>query len=172
MINKYKSYLGTVPEIFHHELVDRAFLYLHTIGCSVRFRERVVSTRENPDAIGFGGSHFSVLIECKASRADFLADKKKWFRQKPEDGMGYKRYFMAPIGMLKPGEIPKGWGLLEVYEKTPRMNRRVCIAVEAETFYERNREAEITYLVSAIRRINISMAVFIEPATEYREEPK
>ena len=77
--------------------------------------------------------------------------------------MGYKRYFMAPVGMLKPGEIPKGWGLLEVYEKTPRMNRRVCIAVDAEAFHERNREAEIRYLVSAIRRINISMAVFIEP---------
>ena len=80
--------------------------------------------------------------------------------------MGYKRYFMAPVGILKPAEIPKGWGLLEVYEKTPRMNRRVCIAVDSEAFHERNREAEIKYLVSAIRRIDISMAVFIEPESK------
>jgi len=163
MINRHSTYQGVVPEISHSELVDRAFLYLHTIGCSVRFRERVALTSENPDAMGFGGRHFSVLIECKASRNDFTADKKKQFRKRPEDGMGYNRYFMAPVGMLKSSEIPKGWGLLEVYEKTPRMNRRVRITVESETFYERNREAEIAYLVSAIRRINISMAVFIEP---------
>lgn len=162
MINR-RTFLGIVPTISHRELVERAFLYLHTIGCSVRFKERVASSSENPDVIGFGGRHFSVLIECKASRNDFAADKTKWFRKRPEDGMGYKRYFMAPVGMLKPSEIPKGWGLLEVYEKTPRMNRRVCIAVDAEAFHERNREAEIKYLVSAIRRINISMAVFIEP---------
>lgn len=166
MINRRKIYNGVVPEISHRELVDRAFLYLYTIGCSVRFRERVTSISENPDAMGFGGRHFSVLIECKASRADFVEDKKKWFRKKPQDGMGYNRYFMAPVGMLKSNEIPKGWGLLEVYEKTPRMNRRVCIAVEAEAFHERNRESEIAYLVSAIRRINISMAVFIEPESK------
>jgi len=152
-----------VPEISHRELVDRAFLYLRTIGCSVWFKERVTSISENPDVMGFGGREFSVLIECKASRVDFLADKQKWFRKRPEDGMGYKRYFMAPVGMLKSNEIPKGWGLLEVYEKTPRMNRRVCISVEAEAFHERNQNAEIQYLVSAIRRISISMAVFIEP---------
>ncbi len=138
----------------------------------MRFRERVASTSENPDAMGFGGRHFSVLIECKASRADFLTDKKKRFRQRPEDGMGYKRYFMASVGMLEPSEIPKGWGLLEVYEKPPRMNRRVCIALEAEAFYERDREAEIQYLVSAIRRINISMAVFIETTPDTIDEQK
>lgn len=172
MINRRNNYCGIVPEISHQELVDRAFLYLHTIRCSVRFKERITSISENPDAMGFGGRHFSVLIECKASKADFLTDKKKWFRRKPIDGMGYKRYFMAPVGLLKPSEIPKGWGLLEVYEKTPRMNRRVRVTVEAESFYERNREAEISYLVSAIRRINISMAVFIEPAPELLSERK
>ncbi len=166
MINRQRTYDGIVPEISHQELVDRAFLYLHTIGCSVRFKERVASTSENPDAMGFGGRRFSVLIECKASRADFLTDRKKWFRKKLEDGMGYNRYYMAPVGMLTPSEIPEGWGLLEVYEKTPRMNRRVRITVEAEAFLKRNQHAEITYLVSAIRRINISMAVFIEPESE------
>jgi len=166
MINRHRKNNGIVPEISHRELVDRAFLYLHTIGCSIRFKERVSSISENPDVMGFGGRNFSILIECKASRADFLTDKNKWFRKRPEDGMGYKRYFMTPVGMLKQSEIPKGWGLIEVYEKTSRMNHRVRIAVEAEAFHARNREAEIKYLVSAIRRINISMAVFIEPESK------
>ena len=162
MIINRRHKFDIVPKISHCELVDRAFLYLHTIGCSVRFKERVTSISENPDAMGFGGREFSILIECKSSRDDFLKDKKKWFRKRPEDGMGYKRYFMAPVGMLNPSEIPKGWGLLEVYEKTTKMNRRVKVAIEAEAFHERNKEGEIKYLVSAIRRINISMAVFIE----------
>ena len=163
MINRRTNTdVGVIPKISHCELVDRAFLYLRTVGCSVCFKERVTSISENPDAMGFGGRQFSVLIECKSSRADFITDAKKWFRKRPEEGMGYKRYFMSPVGMLKPSEIPCGWGLLEVYEKTPRMNRRVRIAVDAESFYKRNKEAEIQYLVSAIRRINISMAVFIE----------
>ena len=70
------------------------------MGCSIRFKERISSVSENPDAMGFGGRHFSILIECKASRADFIMDRKKWFRKRPEDGMGHKRYFMAPVGML------------------------------------------------------------------------
>jgi len=173
MINRQRKYKDAVPvpEISHRELVDRAFLYLHGMGCKVRFRERRASTLENPDAMGFGGGRaLSVLIECKASRADFLADKKKLFRRVPEQGMGSRRYFMAPVGMLEPAEIPAGWGLLEVYEKTPKRQRRVRETVTAEPFYERNREAEIQYLVSAIRRIEISMAVFIEPGGGSREE--
>lgn len=164
MITRYKEHTGPIPEISHKELVNRAFLYLY--GSSVRFKERVASTRENPDAIGFGGGRGSILIECKASRADFFADAKKFFRRKPEGGMGYRRYYMAPVGMLKPDEIPNGWGLLEVYDKPPKQNRRVREAKESERFCERNKDAEIQYLVSAIRRINVSMAVFIEPAIE------
>jgi len=68
---------------------------------------------------------------------------------------------MAPVGMLKPDEIPDGWGLLEVYEKTGN-HRHVRTSKEPTPFYERNLVNEIGYLVSAIRRIDISMAVFVE----------
>lgn len=158
------KYAGEVPKIDHKELVSRAASYLqNSLGCSIIFKERIAATSENPDAIGFGGREFSVLIECKTSRADFLADKKKHFRKRPEFGMGHKRYFMSPVGMLEPSEILDGWGLLEVYEKHHR-NRTVKIAKESSEFYSRNKQAEIQYLVSAIRRINISMAVLIAPA--------
>lgn len=162
IIGRRHKYTGETPEIEHKELVQRAFLYLQfSIGCTVVFKERVASGSENPDAIGFKGG-FSYLIECKSSRSDFLADKKKLFRKIPKQGMGHNRYYMAPVGLLVPTEIPDGWGLIEVYEIPPSCrNRTIKIAKESEQFFERNLRAEVGYLVSAIRRINISMAVFV-----------
>ncbi len=152
---------GETPELSHKELVDRAFGFLKGgLNCSVTFKERRGSTTENPDAIGFRQG-FSFLIECKASRGDFLSDKKKPFRKRPQDGMGYERYFMAPVGMLEPSEMPESWGLIEVYPKA-RKNHPVKVAKNSEPFNERNLRAEVSYLVSSIRRIEISMAVFIE----------
>ncbi len=152
-----------IPEITHKQLVDRAFLYLKfALNCSIAFKERQGSTMENPDAIGFR-SGFSYLIECKTSRADFLADKKKSFRKNTENGMGCERYVMAPVGLLEPSEMPDGWGLLEVGGKRSKgCARQVEEAKGSENFYNRNLQNEVSYLVSAIRRINISMCVFVE----------
>jgi len=161
IVGRRTKYTGEVPEISHKELVDRAFSYLrNSIRCSVAFKERKGNTTENPDAIGFRMG-FSYLIECKASKADFLTDKKKGFRIRPQDGMGYERYFMAPQGLLDPSEIPSGWGLLEVGE-IARKYRPVTRTRESGTFFKRNLQAEVAYLASAIRRIEISMAVFVE----------
>jgi hypothetical protein len=156
------KYTGHIPVIDHEELVKRAFTYLKfSVGCTVVFKERVASGSENPDVIGFKGG-FSYLIECKSSRADFLADKKKHFRKNPDQGMGAERYFMSPVGLLEPSEIPERWGLLEVYEVPPMCrNRTVKTAKDSETFLERNLIGEVKYLVSAIRRLDISMAVFV-----------
>ncbi|MGB6631960.1 MAG: hypothetical protein WBE52_12020, partial [Terriglobales bacterium] len=56
----------------------------------------------------------SVLIESKISRGDFLADRDKPFRQKPEIGVGCERYYLSPRGLIRSEELPAGWGLLEV----------------------------------------------------------
>jgi len=80
---------------------------------------------------GFGGeipdvmawkSGYSFLIECKTSRADFLADKKKTFRK--TEGMGHYRLFLCPTGLIKPEELSKGWGLL--YFDGKKIERVVC----------------------------------------------
>ena len=55
-----------------------------------------------------------MLVECKVSRADFLADREKPFRQKPESGVGCERYYLAPRGLIRLQELRPGWGLLEV----------------------------------------------------------
>jgi hypothetical protein len=165
IIGRRNRYTGEIPKISHKELVDRAFLWLKFgQNCSVVFKERHTSVHEHPDAIGWRSGNFSVVVECKASRADFLADKQKSFRQNPESGMGYNRYFMAPVGMLEPDEMPEGWGLLEVYDKeyAHQKSRPVREAKQSKDFFERNGLAEVNYLVSAIRRIEISLAVFVE----------
>lgn len=53
------------------------------------------------------------MIEVKVTRSDFLADRKKPHRQGGK-GMGSWRYYMAPEGLISVGELPDGWGLIEV----------------------------------------------------------
>lgn len=124
------------------------------VRCSIVFAELVATTVETPDVIGWSGGR-SVLVECKVSRADFLADKKKSFRRFEEIGMGNCRYFATPKGLLNVDEIPEGWGLLEIADRT------VNIARKAET-KTANKQAEVIMLCSAIRRLEISTAVFVQ----------
>jgi hypothetical protein len=99
---------------------------------------------ETPDAIGWRVGR-SILIECKTSRSDFLADGKKFFRQYPEQGMGHTRYFMAPAGLIKPDDLPAGWGLLEVGVK-------IRETVKPADHRPYDASAEVTLLLSVIRR--------------------
>lgn len=128
----------------HDQLIEKARVWLRSKGCSVVISELV--TRETPDALGFDGSH-SILIECKTSRSDFRADQNKTWRRLPEMGLGVERYYLAPKGLLSHNEIPGKWGLLEVYE-----NGRIRKTKEAEC-YMADRKAEISLLISALRRI-------------------
>lgn len=129
--------------ITHEELVKKAAQWLRS-RCSIVITE-MASQREEPDAIGFGGVR-TILIECKVTRADFLADLKKP-RHRGLSGMGDHRYYLAPSGLLKPEEIPTGWGLLEVN------GRGVSITVKPIQNHDKHYRAEHGLLVSCIRRI-------------------
>lgn len=99
----------------HDDLVHIAHRWLlNSAGCGVAFKELKCLGWETPDAIGFGGKVASILIECKVSRSDFFADRKKPFRLNPELGMGTHRIFCAPEGLLKLEELPERWALLSV----------------------------------------------------------
>lgn len=78
------------------------------IGCSL--------SREVVDAIGFRET-CSVLIESKVSRSDFKADMKKPERNGALKGVGLYRLYICPEGLIKPEELPKGWGLIYVKGK-------------------------------------------------------
>lgn len=139
----------------HPDLVERAAAWLrNTKRCGVVLTE-ASGGHEIPDAIGWRcGGRVSTLVECKASRADFLRDAQKWHRRHAAHvGIGQERYYMAPAGMLRPDEIPEGWGLVEV---TPGGRARVTKrAPEPGKDRPLDREVmarEVAYLYSATRK--------------------
>ena len=99
----------------HAILVAHAVRWLRTkYRCGVILSEQYCATGEVPDVIGWKGFCRSVLVECKVSRADFLADAGKPFRLHPEKGMGCERFYLAPAGVIRRDDLPKHWGLLEL----------------------------------------------------------
>ncbi|MFZ0297060.1 MAG: hypothetical protein WAM13_01795 [Candidatus Sulfotelmatobacter sp.] len=97
----------------HAQLVEKAVRWLRSYRCGVVLSEQACVSGEMPDAIGWKRACHSVVIECKITRGDFLADRAKPFRLKPEQGVGCERFYFVPAGLISPEELPQGWGLLE-----------------------------------------------------------
>jgi hypothetical protein len=91
-----------------------AVAWLRRYRCGVVLSEQACVSGEMPDAIGWKKACHSVLVECKVSRSDFLADRGKPFRHKPESGVGCERFYLAPQGLIRTEELPEGWGLLSL----------------------------------------------------------
>lgn len=141
-----------IMKIIHNELVKIADNFLRNtkngnMRSQITFMEFVTLNNgcEIPDCIGFNSTN-STLIECKTSRSDFLADRKKISRMKPFCGMGNFRYYLAPSGIIKILELPENWGLLETDGK------KVFIIKNAERF-DNTRENDFYILYSALRRL-------------------
>ena len=137
----------------HKELCERAVKWLRgTAGCGVVISEMASYADEIPDAIGWR-SGVSVLIEAKASRADFFAEKKKMARHYPQNGMGKWRFFITKPGLISPDELPEGWGLLEVHGNIVKRIHGVPKGnIWPISPHKANRNAEILLLCSALRR--------------------
>jgi hypothetical protein len=143
----------------HVQLVARAAEWLRSkYGCGIVLSEQYCVTGEVPDVIGWKASCQSVLVECKVSRADFLADAQKPFRLTPEEGLGSRRLYMAPTGTIAPDELPKHWGLLE------------CTGREVELIVKPGKPdlrthfglmKEMNLLLASLRRVEVR----IEPQT-------
>lgn len=138
----------------HKQLIQRISIWAkNTKKLPLVVSELCTSNYEHPDVIAFNRKGVSILVECKVSRSDFLADKKKIFRKNPDMGMGNFRYYACPLGVIRPEEVPEHWGLLYV-------EKNVKIKKEVERF-EPNKYTEISLLVSAMKRLEISTAVFV-----------
>ncbi len=98
----------------HSLLVSKAVHWLRRYRCGVVLSEQACVSGEMPDAIGWKRACHSVLVECKVTRADFLADRGKPWRLKPEQGVGCERFYLGPAGLIRRDELPAGWGLLEL----------------------------------------------------------
>lgn len=145
----------------HKEGVKRIAAWLTgTKRMAVVMAERVVTAcTETPDAIAWSGRGESILVEVKVSRSDFHADKAKVFRRDEDYGVGTLRYFAAPAGVLKPEDMPEGWGLLAIHQYQVR--ELVAPAVKTA-----NRVNEVAMLVSAIRRLELAATVFVRHTDE------
>jgi hypothetical protein len=95
-------------------------------GCLVAMSEcQAAGNGEIPDAIGYrctGWDQYTVLVEVKTTRADFLADFQKPHRIDSAQGMGMYRYYFAPAGVIDLAELPTGWGLVEVSGRSTRVS--------------------------------------------------
>ncbi|MBV7541964.1 hypothetical protein [Acidovorax sp. sic0104] len=100
----------------HSQLVSLGARWLRTNGFSVVAEEiTVVGCREQPDVIGFR-STASALIEAKATRGDFLADRCKPERVDGAPGLGLYRFYIAPPGVIEACDLPPRWGLLHAVQ--------------------------------------------------------
>lgn len=108
----------------HADLVQRAVKWLrYALRCGVVLAEHNAG-HEFPDAIGWRGS-WSHVVECKISRADFFADRKKPTRASYGERPACWCYYMTPPRLVAPEELPDGWGLVEVADATRAQVRRV-----------------------------------------------
>jgi hypothetical protein len=142
----------------HDRLVARAAGWLRAQGCKTVLTEFHALIDETPDAIGWRGS-LSFLVEVKTSRADFLSDRRKRFRQHPETGMGDYRYFLCPPGLLQVDELPPRWGLLYAHAQRVELVQghrpKHFAPSEPFRFSERNARAAAAMLLSALNRLRL-----------------
>jgi hypothetical protein len=143
----------------HQHLVRLAEDWLRRrYRCGIVLSEQSCASGETPDVIAWKRKCRSVLVECKISRADFLADREKPFRRSPELGMGSERFYLAPAGLIRPDELPPKWGLLEV------KGREISIAVRPSRLNQRSQTGlmmEMNLLLASLRRVEVR----IEPQT-------
>lgn len=135
----------------HAQLVEIAVRWLRRYRCGVVLSEQLCGNGEAPDAIGWKRASHSVLVECKISRADFLADMDKPFRKNPLQAMGCERFYLVPAEMLKPTELPTGWGLLEYRARKVIMARPSAKNLRSAHgfLYEMN------LLLASLRRVEV-----------------
>ena len=105
-----------------------------------------------PDAIGWKSKCRSVVVECKISRGDFLADRAKPWRTNPDIALGCERFYLSPRGIVNPEDLPRGWGLLEYH------NRQVTMLVKPARQSQRSPEGlmnEMNLLLASLRRVEV-----------------
>src|SRR5262245_33137266 len=143
----------------HAQLVRLAEQWLRrNYRCSIVLSEQSCASGETPDVIGWKGKCRSVLIECKVSRADFLADREKPFRLDAALGMGCERFYLTAPRLIEPDELPDKWGLLECKVREVRM------AVRPSRRSQRSETGlmwEMNLLLASLRRVEVR----IEPQT-------
>lgn len=131
----------------HDELVTRTMRWLRNSRRYVVVLTEIGSDgRECPDVIAWLHRGTCTVVECKASRSDFLRDAQKPFRKR--GGMGMHRFYATPPKLVTIAELPPAWGLIEIG------SQRVRLVRESGRFVaKRNVRGETACLISAVQRV-------------------
>ena len=135
----------------HSQLVERAVRWLRSYRCGVVLSEQACASGEMPDALGWKQACHSVLVECKVSRSDFLVDREKPWRRKPERGVGNERFYLSPPGLIKVEELPSGWGLLECRRGSVEMLQAAAKNLRTPIGFRH----EMNLLLASLRRVEV-----------------
>src|SRR5438094_3215740 len=135
----------------HAQLVEKAVRWLRHYRCGVVLSEQACVSGEMPDALGWKRANHSVLVECKVTRADFLADRAKPFRQTPEKGVGSERFYLTPSSLMKVEELPAGWGLLELRRGRIELVQPLAKNLRTAT----GLRYEMNLLLASLRRVEV-----------------
>lgn len=156
--------ITTAGKMTHAQLCDRARVWLAgSARCQFAFVEFSTQLIEIPDAIGLRNSgRDSILVECKASRADFLRDHKKRHRQADaKEALGSYRYYMCEPGVIEVADLPERWGLLWVYGKQVKVmagaDPKRSYYGTADVWRWPHSIAERVVMFSALRRLQIEL---------------
>ena len=150
-----RSPLQADAMLTHAALVSLAMRYLDAKGFKIILAEPGFR-KERPDTIGFS-SGFSCLVECKATRKDFLKDQDKPFRKDPAKGVGTVRIYLTNPGVCTPDEVPDRWMLLEAADEDTIIVRKGdrscleggCLQMSLGWYFpEKDHEAEADLLYS------------------------
>lgn len=143
---------GRTVGLTHDEIVRRvvAWLRRRPQACQVVFAEMTTALSETPDAIGWahGSSH---VVEVKISRSDFFRDRHKPHMRTEETGMGQRRWYACPTGLLEPLDLPAWCGLLYVDARRCRVIRPAPVRAKW------NARGETRMLTSALRRAQLGV---------------
>lgn len=154
-----EQFYNQAKDLTHREIIECLGGYAdRNLGCVTGLLERggYCGGGESPDYIGFNAKGESFLIEVKISRADFQADKKKLFRKFPKAGVGKYRYFACPDGLITPEELPEGWGLIYIKDKSTIRKKK------SSDEFERKEDvvcSEIGYLTRALRDVRVGVMI-------------
>lgn len=135
----------------HAQLVEKAVRWLRSYRCGVVLSQQACTSGEMPDAIGWKKACHSVMVECKVARADFLVDREKPWRQKPERGVGSERFYLSLPGLIKVQELPAGWGLLEFRRGRLEMIQESAKNLRTAVGFR----YEMNLLLASLRRVEV-----------------
>jgi hypothetical protein len=135
----------------HAKLVSIAVKWLRSYRCGVVLSEQACLSGEMPDAIGWKPICHSVLVECKVTRADFLADRDKPFRLNSEQALGCERFYLTLPGLVRVAELPEAWGLLEFRARKVEIIRPSAKNMRRSAGFR----YEMNLLLASLRRVEV-----------------